>query len=70
MRPLPKREIAARLARALQNTTDRYLAGFMSRPTGDDHMKSLWGQIAHAGLRAEVMRLVDPLTQQPARHIR
>lgn len=52
-------ERAERFARALQSTTDRYLHGCMTRPTWSDHMQSLWGQVQHAGLRADVLRLVE-----------
>lgn len=61
---------AEALARALQSTTDRYLTGYMAKSTWDNHMRSLWGQVEHAGLCADVMRLVDPLAQTPARFIR
>ena len=64
MRPLPKGEGAERFARALQNTTDRYLAGYMARSTWGTHMYALWRQAERAGLRNDVMRLVDPLAKR------
>ena len=53
--------VALRYALALIRTTDRYLAGYMARATWDRHMKHLWACVEARGLRAEVVRLVDPL---------
>jgi len=54
---------AALIAAALQRTTDRYVAGCMSRAAWTDHMASLWGAATHAGLEHRVAALIDPLAQ-------
>ena len=61
----PRHIEAARYARALRATTDRYLGGFMARATWGRHMRHLWDQIDACGLGDRVRRLVDPLTQRP-----
>jgi len=55
-----RKELASKLAQALTSTSDRYLAGCMSRPTWSSHISSLWGQVDAAGLKKDVLKLVDP----------